>query len=72
MIVRTASNMRAHLEDFSGKLCSGLSKPARRFVSEARVIRHARRLTIRLAAEVGLDLVLSARRTILALARGPT
>jgi len=37
-----------------------------------RVIRHARRLIIRLAAEAGLDLVLSARRKILALARGPT
>ncbi len=35
MIVRTASKMRAHLDDFSGKLSSGLSKPARRFVSEA-------------------------------------
>jgi hypothetical protein len=37
-----------------------------------RVIRHARRLIVRLAAEAGLDLVLRARRTILALARGPT
>ncbi len=35
MIVRTASKMRAYLDDFSGKLSSGLSKPARRFVSEA-------------------------------------
>ncbi|MEE8122825.1 MAG: hypothetical protein V3T93_01825 [Alphaproteobacteria bacterium] len=35
MIVRTASKMRAHLDDFSGKLSAGLSKPARRFVSEA-------------------------------------
>ena len=35
MIVRTASKMRAHLADFSGKLSSGLSKPAQRFVSEA-------------------------------------
>ncbi len=35
MIVRTASKMRAHLEDFSGKLSAGLSKPARRFVGEA-------------------------------------
>ena len=35
MIVRTASKMRAHLDDFSGKLSSGLSQPARRFVSEA-------------------------------------
>jgi hypothetical protein len=26
--------MRAHLDDFSGKLSAGLSKPARRFVSE--------------------------------------
>jgi hypothetical protein len=34
MIVRTASKMRAHLDDFSGKLSAGLSKPARRFVSE--------------------------------------
>ena len=37
-----------------------------------RVIRHARRLIIRLASDAGLDLVLSARRNILALARGPT
>lgn len=35
MIVRTASKMHAHLDDFSGRLSSGLSKPARRFVSEA-------------------------------------
>ncbi len=35
MIVRTASKIRAHLDEFSGKLCSGLSKPARRFVGEA-------------------------------------
>ena len=35
MIVRTASKMRAYLDDFSGRLSSGLSKPARRFVSEA-------------------------------------
>ena len=35
MIVRTANRMRAHLDDFSGKLSAGLSKPARRFVSEA-------------------------------------
>ena len=35
MIVRTAAKMRAHLDDFSGKLTAGLSKPARRFVSEA-------------------------------------
>ena len=35
MIVRTAAKMRAHLDDFSGKLSAGLSKPARRFVSEA-------------------------------------
>ncbi len=34
MIVRTAAKMRAHLDDFSGKLSSGLSKPAQRFVSE--------------------------------------
>ncbi len=37
-----------------------------------RVIRHARRLIVRLAADAGLDLVLGARRRILALARGPT
>ena len=35
MIVRTASKMRAHLAEFSGKLSCGLSKPAGRFVSEA-------------------------------------
>ena len=35
MIVRTAAKMRSHLDDFSGKLSAGLSKPARRFVSEA-------------------------------------
>ena len=35
MIVRTASKMRAYLDDFSGRISSGLSKPARRFVSEA-------------------------------------
>jgi len=35
MIVRTASKMRAHLAEFSGKLSSGLSKPAQRFVGEA-------------------------------------
>ncbi len=35
MIVRTASKVRAYLDDFSEKLSSGLSKPARRFVSEA-------------------------------------
>jgi len=27
--------MRAHLDDFSGKLSAGLCKPARRFVGEA-------------------------------------
>ena len=37
-----------------------------------RVIRHARRLIIRLGSEAGFDLVLGARRKILALARGPT
>ena len=37
-----------------------------------RVIRHARRLIIRLGSEAGLDPVLGARRKILALARGPT
>ncbi len=38
-----------------------------------RVMRRSRRLIIRLAADhPGLDLVLAARRTILALARGPT
>jgi len=35
MIVRTARRMRAHLDDFSGKLSAGLCKPARRFVGEA-------------------------------------
>ncbi len=35
MIMQTASKMRAHLDDFSGKLSDRLSKPARRFVSEA-------------------------------------
>jgi len=35
MIVRTARRMRAHLDDFSGKLSEGLCKPARRFVGEA-------------------------------------
>ena len=35
MIVRTAAKMRAHLDDFPGKLSAGLSKPARRLVSEA-------------------------------------
>ncbi len=38
-----------------------------------RVMRRARRLIIRLSSEqAGLDLLLAARRTILALARGPT
>ena len=38
-----------------------------------RVLQRSRRLIIRLAAgDGGLDLVLAARRTILALARGPT
>ncbi len=37
-----------------------------------RVIRHGRRLIIRLGDRAGLDLALAARRTILALARGPT
>ena len=35
MIARTASRMRAHLDEFSGRLSAGLSKPARRFVAEA-------------------------------------
>ena len=35
MIARTASKMRGHLEEFSGRLSAGLSKPARRFVFEA-------------------------------------
>ena len=35
MIAQTATKMRAHLNDFSGRLSAGLSKPARRFVSEA-------------------------------------
>ena len=35
MIAQTAVKMRAHLDDFSGRLSCGLSKPARRFVSEA-------------------------------------
>ncbi len=34
MIVRTALKMRAHLEEFSGRLSCGLSKPARRFVGD--------------------------------------
>lgn len=33
MMARTAAEMRAHLDDFSGKLSSGSSKPARRLVS---------------------------------------
>jgi hypothetical protein len=37
-----------------------------------RVIRHGRRLIIRLGDRAGLDLMLAARRTILVLARGPT
>ncbi len=35
MIARTAAKMRAHLDHFSGSLCAGLCKPARRFVAEA-------------------------------------
>ena len=35
MIARTATRMRAHLEDFSGSLSAGLCKSARRFVAEA-------------------------------------
>ncbi len=35
MIAQTAAKMRAHLDDFSGRLSAGLSKPARRFVAEA-------------------------------------
>lgn len=35
MIAQTAAKMRTHLNDFSGKLSTGLSKPARRFVAEA-------------------------------------
>ena len=51
MIVRTAAKMRAHLDDFSGKLSAGLSQPARRFVSEA-LYRIAARGSVRLA-EIG-------------------
>ncbi len=54
MIVRTASKMRAHLEDFSGKLSAGLSKPARRFVGEA-LYGIAARGSVRLA-EIGRSL----------------
>ncbi len=54
MIVRTASKMRAHLDDFSGNLSSGLSKPARRFVSEA-LYGIAARGSVRLA-EIGRSL----------------
>ena len=35
MIGQTAAKMRAHLDQFSGRLSAGLSKPARRFVAEA-------------------------------------
>ena len=35
MIAQTAVKMRAHLDDFSGRLSAGLSKPSRRFVLEA-------------------------------------
>ncbi len=51
MIVRTAAKMRAHLDDFPGKLSAGLSKPARRFVSEA-LYGIAARGSVRLA-EIG-------------------
>jgi hypothetical protein len=43
--------MRAHLDDFSGRLSAGLSKPARRFVSEA-LYGIAARGSVRLA-EIG-------------------
>ena len=35
MIAQTAAKIRAHLDQFSGRLSAGLSKPARRFVAEA-------------------------------------
>ena len=35
MIGQTAAKMRAHLDQFSGRLSAGLSKPARRFVAQA-------------------------------------
>ncbi len=54
MIVRTASKMRAHLDDFSGRLSCGLSKPARRFVGEA-LYGIAARGSVRLA-EIGRSL----------------
>ena len=34
MIGQTAVKMRAHLDQFSGRLSAGLSKPARRFVAQ--------------------------------------
>ena len=35
MIGQTAAEMRAHLDQFSGRLSAGLSTPARRFVAQA-------------------------------------
>ncbi len=35
MIGKTAAKMRAHLDQFSGRLSVGLSKPVRRFVAQA-------------------------------------
>ena len=35
MIGQTAAKMRAHLDQFPGRLSAGLSKPARRFVADA-------------------------------------
>ena len=59
MIAQTAAKMRAHLDDFSGRLCTGLSKPARRVVSEA-LYGIAARGSVRLS-EIGraLDLLRS-------------
>ena len=35
MIAQTARRLRAQIDDFSGNLSRGLSKPLRRFVAEA-------------------------------------
>lgn len=35
MITQTARRLRAQIDDFSGNLSRGLSKPLRRFVAEA-------------------------------------
>ena len=71
MIVRTASKMRAHLDDFSGKLSAGLSKPARRFVSEA-LYGIAARGSVRLA-EIGraLEETIALIKTEARLSRNP-